>query len=250
MLSEILQLVNIRVDAELALQNGSSIIFGSKALRDAVSPGSEAFKAIKEQLPHAAPADFPYFRPEVVSFSRVLNTIGQKGSSRLDPLGFMEIMIWIFYHLIEAARLGQPRSSMPEGQFEEVANLGMLAFMTTLLPEYGRATDHSSYPLLCCRLKSAIQDLHSSAILEENRESWLLLIWALFMGGVTVIKGSELLELSPWILEASSRLQLYTWPAVHDQLCQSPWIRTLHDSPGLALWKDSQQQRSTYQLQR
>lgn len=188
--------------------------------------------------------------PEIVSFSRVLNTIGQKGSSRLDPLGFMEIMIWVFYHLLEASRLGQPRSSISETQIEEVANLGMLAFMTTLLPEYGRATDHFSYPLLCRRLKSAIQDFHSTAILEENRESWLLLLWAMFMGGVTVIKGSELLELSPWILEASSRLQLHSWPAVHDQLCQFPWISSLHDSVGLALWKDSQQQGSTYQLQR
>lgn len=240
----------IRVDAELALQNGSSTILSSKALRNAVSPGPEAFKAIKEQVPHAAPADSPYFMLEVVSFSKVLNTIGQKGSSRLDPLGFMEIMIWVFYHLVEAARLGQPRSPIPEGRFEEVANLGMLAFMTTLLPEYGRATDHSSHPLLGRRLKSAIQDLHFTAILEENREFWLLLLWALFMGGVTVIKGSELLELSPWILEASSRLELHSWPAVHDQLCRFPWIRTLHDSPGLALWKDSQQQRSTYQLQR
>lgn len=242
----------IRVDAELALQNGSSIVFGSKALRNALSPRSETFKAIKEQIPNAAaPAKSPHFMLEVVCFSRVLNTIGQKGSPRLDPLGFMEIMIWIFYHLLEASRLGQLRSSIPEGQLEEVANLSMLAFMTTLLPEYGRAPDHSSYPLLCRRLKSAIQDLHSTCTLEENREeSWLMLLWAMFMGSITVITGSELLELSPWILQASSRLQLYTWPAVHDKLCQFPWIRTLHDSPGLALWKDSQQQRSTYQLQR
>lgn len=242
----------IRVDAELALQNGSSIVFGSRALRNALSPGSETFKAIKEQLPNAAaPAKSPHFMLEVVCFSGVLNTIGQKGSPRLDPLGFMEIMIWILYHLLEASRLGQPRSSIPEGQFEEVANLGMLAFMTTLLPEYGRAPDHSSYPLLCRRLKVAIQDLHSISTLEEDREEyWVLMLWALFMGGVTVIRGNELLELSPWILEASSRLQLYTWPAVNDKLCQFSWIRTLHDSPGLALWKVSQQQRPTYQLHR
>lgn len=241
----------IRVDAELALQNGSSTIFGSRTIRNALSPGFETLKAIQRQLPDAAPANCPFFMLEVVSFSRVLNTIGQKGSSRLDPLGFMEIMIWIFYHLLEAARLGQPRSSKPEGQFEEVANLGMLAFMTTLLPEYGRAPDYSSYLFLCRRLKSAIQDLHSISTLEEDREEyWPLLLWALFIGGVTVIKGSELLELSPWILEASSRLQLYSWPAVHDQLCRFPWIRTLHDSPGLALWKVSQQPRMTqYQLQ-
>lgn len=180
---------------------------------------------------------------EVVSFSKVLDTIEQKGSSRLDPLGFMEIMIWLLYHLVEAAQLGQPRSSIPGGQYERVANLGMLAFMTTLLPEYGRAPDRSNYPLLCCRLKSSIQDLHLTSTLEENRESWLLLLWALFMGSITAIKGNELLELSPVILEACSRLQLRSWPAVQDQLCRFPWIGTLHNRPGLTLWEISQQHR-------
>ncbi|KAG6358887.1 hypothetical protein INS49_012406 [Diaporthe citri] len=178
-----LALKALRVDAELALQNGSATIFGGDDLRNAVLPDSEAFKAIRENLPNAAPAESPYFMLEVVAFSKVLDTIDQKGSSRLDPLGFMEIMIWLLYHLIEASQLGQLRSSVSEGQYEAVANLGMLAFMTTLLPEYGRVPDRSNYPLLCRRLKSAIQDLHFTSTLEENRESWLLLLWALFMGG-------------------------------------------------------------------
>lgn len=232
----------IRVDAELALQNGSATTFGSDGLRNAVSPSSETFKAIREKVPNAAPAESPYFMHEVVSFSKALNTIDQKGSSRLDPLGFMEIIIWLLYHLLEAAQLGQPRSSVPEGQYEGVANLAMLAFMTTLLPEYGRAPDRSNYPLLCRRLKSAIQDFHFTSTLEENREPWLLLLWALFMGGITAIKGNELVELSPLILEASSRLQLHSWPAVQDQLRRFPWIATLHDRPGLTLWGISQQQ--------
>lgn len=238
----------LRVDTELALQNGSGPIFGRDGLRNAVSPGSETFKAIREKLPNAAPAEFPYLMLEGVSFSKVLDTIDQKGSSRLDPLGFMETIIWLLYRLLEAARLGQPRSSAPEGQYEGVANLGMLAFMTTLLPEYGRAPDRSNYPLLCRHLKSAIQDFHFTSTMdsEENREPWLLLLWALFMGGITVIKGIELLELSPLIIEASSRLQLHSWPAVQDQLRRFPWIGTLHDRPGLTLWEKSRQHRRTH----
>lgn len=240
-----LALKALRVDTELALQNGSAPIFGRDGLRNAVSPGSGTFKTIREKLPNAAPADFPYFMLEVVSFSMVLDTIDQKGSSRLDPLGFMETIIWLLYHLLEAARLGQPRSSAPEGQYEGVANLGMLAFITTLLPEYGRAPDRSNYPLLCRHLKSAIQDFHFTSVLDENRESWLLLLWALFIGSFTAIKGDELLELSPLILEASSRLQLHSWPAVQDQLRRFPWIGTLHDRLGLTLWENSRQHRRT-----
>ncbi|KAL2272526.1 hypothetical protein FJTKL_06519 [Diaporthe vaccinii] len=240
-----LALKALRVDTELALQNGSAPIFGRDGLRNAVSPGSGAFKTIREKLPNAAPADFPYFMLEVVSFSMVLDTIDQKGSSRLDPLGFMETTIWLLYHLLEAARLGQPRSSATEGQYEGVANLGMLAFITTLLPEYCRAPDRSNYPLLCRHLKSAIQDLHFTSVLDENRESWLLLLWALFIGSFTAIKGDELLGLSPLILEASSRLQLHSWPAVQDQLRRFPWIGMLHDRPGLTLWENSRQHRRT-----
>lgn len=247
-MSEILQLMILRVDTELALQNGSAPIFGRNGLRNAASPGSETSKAIREKLPNAAPAEFPYFMLEVVSFSKVLDTIDQKGSSRLDPLGFMETIIWLLYHLLEAARLGQPRSSASGGHYEEVANLGMLAFMTTLLPEYGRAPDRSNYPLLCRHLKSAIHDLHFTSALDENKESWLLLLWAVFIGSITAIKGAELLELSPLIIEASSRLQLHSWPAVQDQLRRFPWIGTLHDRPGLTLWEMSRQHRRTHYL--
>lgn len=236
----------IRVDAELALQNGSATVFGSDAFRNGISPGSKTFEVIRESLPNTTPAESTYFMLEVVSFSKALDKIDQKGSPRLDPLGFMETMTWLLYHLVEATQLGQPRSSIPKRQYEGVANLGMLAFMTTLLPEYGRVPERSSYPLLCHRLKSAIQDLHFTSTWDDNRESWLLLLWALLMGGITAIKGNERLELSPLILEASSRLQLHSWSALQDQLRRFPWIGTLHDRPGLKLWEISQQHRRTH----
>ena len=179
---------------------------------------------------------------EVLAFSRVLNVMDQKGSSRLDPLSFMEMLVWFLYKLVEASRIWQPQSFKPGRQYEEVASLGMLAFMTTLLPEYARAPNHTSYPLLCRRLKIAIQNLHTTQTLEENRQSSLLLLWVLFIGGVTVMKGKELLELVPLILETSNRLQMHDWSVVQDELCRFPWIRALHDGPGLTLWECSRQQ--------
>ncbi|KAK2615437.1 hypothetical protein N8I77_002191 [Diaporthe amygdali] len=244
--NRVLALKALRVDAELALQTGSRTLFGTEALSNAISPDPGILDIIKKQFPNATPPKSSFLMLEAVAFSGVLNRMNREASPRLDPLCFMEMMIWLLYRLVDAIPQGQPRSSRDltssRGQYEEVANLGILAFMTTLLPEFSRTPDRSGYPLLGRRLKSAIQDLHFTTALEEkNRDLSLLLLWALFVSGVSVMKGEELRELSPLILETSTRLHLCDWPAVLDQLCQFPWIRALHDRPGLALWETSQQ---------
>lgn len=164
--------------------------------------------------------------------------MGRKGSTRLDPLRFMEMTILLPYRLVEAVPLGQLRSpcdlTMSEEQCGEVVNLALLAFMATLLPEYVRAPERSSHPLLCGRLKSAVKNLHVTSTLEQNSDLSLFLLWALFIGVVSVIKGKELQELSALILETSTRLKL----------CRFPWIRALHDQPGFALWELSRQRNS------
>ncbi|KAL1878296.1 hypothetical protein Daus18300_002214, partial [Diaporthe australafricana] len=243
-----LALKALRVDVELALQNGTPTLFGSEALPNAIPPGSEIPQVTKIHSFDATPARSPHAMLDAVAFSGVLNNIGLKGSARLDPLRFMEMTILLLYRLVEAVPLGQPRSpcdlTKSEEQHGEVVNLAMLAFMTTLLPEYGRAPDCSSHPLLCCRLKSAIRDLHFIYSPEENSDLSLLLLWALFIGGVSVMKGKELREISPLIFETSTRLGLCDWPAIHEKLCLFRWIRASHDRPGFALWEISQQRSS------
>lgn len=244
-MNEIPWLTSYRVDVELSLQTGSQTVFGSGLnLPDAIKTGSEALTVLREEASDTAPTEFSRLMYEAVEFSMVLNGVGQKGSSRLEPLHFMEMMIWVLYQLVRAARLGEPRSSPdladPKRRYDEVANLGMLAFMSTLLPEYGREPGRSGSPLLCRCLRSSIQDVHFISTLEDNRQCLLLLLWALFIGGVTVIKGKELPELRPLILETSDRLKLHDWSAVQDQLCRFPWICALHNSPGQALWEACQ----------
>ena len=248
-MNRILWLIFDRVDVELALQNGSPTVFGSETLTNAIQPCFKAFTVLREQAnDHTTPIESSRLIYEVVAFSMVLNGVVQEGSSRLDPLNFMEMTIWVLYQLLHTARLGQPSPSPdpadPEGLLKGVANLGMLAFMTTLLPLYGREPDRSGYPLLCRRLKSSIQHLHFASGSGENREFSLLLLWALFMGGVTVMKGKQMLELSPLVLETSKRLKLHDWSAVKDQLCRFPWISALHNRPGLTLWEGFQQESS------
>ena len=168
----------------------------------------------------------------VASFASLLNDRKREGRTKLDPLSYTETPVSLLYQLIEVAPLGQPRS-MSGGLCDDVAQLAMLAFMTTLLPELSR--DESSH-LLSDRLDSAIQDLHATFI-DAQDSVFSLSLWTLFIGGVSVLKGKDHRSL---ILKTCERLDLYDWPAVLRQVCGFPWIHTLHDVPGRRLWEEAQ----------
>ena len=219
-----------RLDVELALQTGSPTLFRSDAVVPAKDISGDS-RFIKDQLPSTA-SRLSRIMLSLVSFASLLNGREREGRTKLDPLTYTETLVSLLYRLIEVAPLGQPRS-MLGGLYDDVVHLAMLAFMTTLLPKYG--SDVSSH-LLPNRLESAIQDLHVTSADTQN-SGFSLLLWALFIGGVSVLKRKDHRSL---ILETCERLDLYDWQAVRRQLCAFPWIHTLHDVPGRCLWEDAQ----------
>ena len=225
----------IRLDVELALQTGLPALFRSDAVVSANGILGDSH-VIKEQLFSIA-SRLSQIMLSVVSFASLLNSREREGQTKLDPLSYTETLVSLLYRLIEIAPLGKPRSK--SGVLcDNVAHLAMLAFMTTLLPEYGR--DDSSH-LLSDFLESAIQDLHGTSA-DTQDSGFSLLLWSLFIGGVSVLKRKN----HQWlILETCERLDLHDWPAVRHQLCEFPWIHTLHDVPGRCLWEDAQR-RSTH----
>lgn len=220
-----------RLDAELALQTGLPTLFCSDAVVPANGVSSESC-VIEEQLPSTA-SRLSRIMLSVVSFASLLNGGESEGRKKLDPLSYTEMLVSLLYRLIEVAPLGQPRSMSGE-PYDDVARLAMLAFMTTLLPEY--AYDDSNH-LLSDRLESAIQDLHVASVEDTSDRELLLLLWALFIGGVSFLKRKDDRRL---ILETCERLGLHEWPAVRRQLCGFPWLHTLHDIPGRCLWENAQ----------
>jgi hypothetical protein len=210
-------LTTTRLDVELALQTGLPALFPS----DAVVPVNDIAgdsSIIKEQLLGTS-SRLLSIMLSVVSFAGLLNGREGKGQTKLDPLSYTEAIVSLLYRLIEVAPLGQPQPLLG-GLYDDVTHLAMLAFMTTLLPEYGH--NNSSYLLLSDSLESAIQNLH-------------------VIGGVSVLKRKN----HRWlILDTCERLGLHDWPVALRQLCGFPWIHTLHDDPGRSLWEDAQR-RST-----
>jgi len=231
---EVESLTITRLDVELALQTGLPTLFRSDAVAPANGVSGES-RVIKEQLPSTA-SRLSRIMLSVVSFAGLLNGGEREGRTKLDPLSYTEMLVSLLYRLIEVAPLGQLRS-MSGGLYDDVAHLAMLAFVTTLLPKYAR--DDSSH-LLSDRLESAIQDLHFTSA-DTQDSGFSLLLWTLFIGGVSFLKRKD----HRWlILETCERLDLHDWPAVLRQLCGFPWIHTLHDVPGRCLWEDAQR-RST-----
>lgn len=212
------------------MQTGLPTLFRSEAIVPANDDSGDSL-VVKEQLLSIA-SRLSLIMLSVVSFASLLNSGMKEGRTKLDPLSYTETIVSLLYRLIEVAPLGQP-CSKSRGLYDDVTHLAMLAFMTTLLPEYIR--EDSSH-LLSNRLKTAIRDLHFAST--EIQDSGLsLLLWTLFIGGVSVLKRKD----HRWlILETCKRLDLQDWPAVHRQLCGFPWIHTLHNVPGQCLWEDAQ----------
>lgn len=227
-------LTTTRLDVELALETGLPTLFRSDAVVPSIAVLGDAF-IVKEQLLSTA-SRLSHIMLSVVSFASLLNGRVREGRLKLDPLNYTETLVSLLYQLIEIAPLGQARS-MLGGLHDDIAHLAMLAFMTTLLPRYGR--DDSNYTL-SDRLESVIQGLHvTSADIQESRPP--LLLWALFISGISVLKCKD----HRWLIsEICERQHLYDWPAIRHQLCRFPWIYTLHDVPGRCLWEDAQR-RST-----
>ncbi|KAI1374524.1 hypothetical protein F4677DRAFT_425311 [Hypoxylon crocopeplum] len=240
--NRLLALKSLRLDIELALETGSPL-FRSDIVP--VNTVSGDLRVIKQQLPSTAPK-ISHVMLDVVNFSSLLNSREREGGTKLDPLNYAEMLISLLYRLIEVTPLGQPPSVSGEVH-GEVGPLAMLAFMTTLLPEYVRG--QSGYFFLSNRLESAIRDLHATCADSQDSRLSILLFWALFISGISVLKPKD----DPWllldILEASERQDLHDWSAVHHQLCELPWIHTLHDLPGRCLWEDAQRRGTMISLE-
>lgn len=222
------------------MQNGSHLFRSDLIpIRDA----SDESHVVNEKLLNTIPYHSDVML-DVVSFASILDSRERDGQPKLDPLDYSETTVSLLYRLVEVASLGQS-DTMPGDLYTNVCHLAMLAFMATLLPEYGG--EHSGYPLLSDRLESIIHDLHDTA--DSRSSASPLLLWTLFITGVSVLKLRDYQWLSLLISETCELLGLHDWAAVRRQLRGFPWINSLHDVPGRCLWEDAQRMSTEIELE-
>ncbi|KAL4867502.1 hypothetical protein BDV12DRAFT_120242 [Aspergillus spectabilis] len=223
-----LALKPLRLDVELAMQNGTCALFHGDEVP--VRPVLCNANLSNRDSFEAAPL-MPPIMLALLSFSRLLNKAERSKYLKLDPLDYTETLLWLLYRLIEAVPPLHP-STEPGACNGDVSCLTMLAFMTTLLPEYTR--DGPRCPLSSNRLGNVVQDIAS----EFSDSNPPLLLWMLFIGGISVLNLKDHPWLSRLITNTCERLELDTWADIQRRLSQFPWIFALHEAPGRRLWDD------------
>jgi hypothetical protein len=101
--------------------------------------------------------------------------------------------------------------------------------MSTLMPEYGHNT--ARYLLLAKELHGALQKYEQVA--KRNDE---IMLWALFIGYVTVLPENDHVWMLPLAIETCAKLGLQSWEDVRGVLSRFAWIGILYDKAGSKLW--------------
>jgi hypothetical protein len=223
-------LTNIRLDIELAMQNGTPTLFrGDEVPIQSVLCDPDVSIG---QFPRAA-FWMPPMMLDLLSFSKLLNEVERRSKPKLDPLDYTETLLSLLYRLVNVS----PQREAPTklgGPYKHLTYLAMISFMTTMLPEYTR--DGASFSLLADGLESAMQDLCPTASESSDYNSPLIL-WTLFISGISVLNLKDHYWLSPLIADYCTKLGLENWAAIQRQLSWFPWIFSLHEDQGRRLWE-------------
>ncbi|KAK2591971.1 hypothetical protein QQS21_010343 [Conoideocrella luteorostrata] len=230
-----LALKPLRLDVEFAMRSGSPTLFHSHiALTSPVLRNFRAGKARSNGIPFK---NLPPIMLDVIDFSSLLNDKGREGQVKLSPLDYLESLLSLQYRLLAEAPLSQQPLDLSGDFYCHVAYLAMMAFMTTLLPEYRR--DDSAYSLLASRLETAIH-YFDIRLAGSSDSDFSLVLWVLFIGGISVLKYKDRQRVSHLIVATSKRLNLVGWSEICLRLCEFPWIHGLHGDLGRRLWEDAQ----------
>ncbi|KAL3464470.1 hypothetical protein BJX64DRAFT_91342 [Aspergillus heterothallicus] len=226
-----LALKPLRLDVELAIQTGTHTLFRGGEVP--IGPILCRPSGCNGQL-SLATAWMPLGMLHLLNFSALLNGAEMERIPKLDPLDFTETLIWLVYFLLESMSL--LKASAPLGaECSTLPHLAMLAFMTTLLPEYTREGYGSS--LLAKRIEVALENIHTTP-----PELWDLeptfLLWILVITTISVCDSRDQVCVRGLIVATCERLRLDDWTAVNKQLTLFPWIYALHNAPARQLWED------------
>lgn len=144
---------------------------------------------------------------------------------KADPDMLQEVIVSVCYRLVRFHALGDPPL---ESKLDAAYHIGLVAFMTTLFLQFdGRR--FLRYNLVSRCLGSVI-----GRMISELGDD--LLLWLLFIGGISVLEEAD----QRWVvLQISHIVRLLgfeNWGQMRQLLTQFPWIGAIHDGPGKALW--------------
>jgi hypothetical protein len=144
---------------------------------------------------------------------------------KLDASALQELIVSVGCRLVRFHPLSEPQL---ENRLESAFHIGLTALVTTLFLQFGRRR-FLKYGLVTQYLREVID----RGLDGEDND---LMLWLLFLGGISVLKEVDEAWLALRIYQAVRSLNIEDWAGLHSCLIQFPWIKTLHDEPGKALW--------------
>ena len=162
---------------------------------------------------------------DVTNVSILFNKIPPK--TRLNYLTFAELVHSICYRLSRFQPLHEPSSL---SDLEDVYHIGLMMFMITLFMQF----DHSQRVLKCDAVISRLRSILYRDLAELDND---LVLWILFLGGIWITDGPDDLWLHWKIKKMTLSMGIDSWAEIYSVISAFPWIRNLHNTPGIALWE-------------
>jgi hypothetical protein len=143
----------------------------------------------------------------------------------MDPHVLQEVIISVGYRLL---RLHTFDGTYLEDKLESVCHIALTAFMTTLFLQIGRRR-FLQYRLV----GGCLNEVVNRGLDNADQE---LMLWLLFVGGISVVPEEDEHWLCTSIQQVARRRGIEDWTEMHRCLRQFPWIGSVHDESGKQLW--------------
>ena len=168
----------------------------------------------------------PFLQQIFLDISNVTSFFNQ--GFRMAPHVLHETILSVGYRLLRYQIIAGP---LVGTKLESVAHIALTALLTTLFLQIGRRR-FLQYGLVGQHLK----DIVDSGLDGEDPE---VVLWLLFLGGISVVSERDESWLSRRIKETARSAGLQNWASLHNSLVQFPWIGSLHDIDAERLWYSS-----------
>lgn len=223
-----------RSDLELALLAGTPTLFGSQTLP---LPRFPYLFPVNQSANVALPHPLAEASHEVqYAMMDVLALCSHAGSAQLSAFQYQNLVISILQRLIDYAPLGGER---PLNQLDDVCQLGLLAFMSTVL-NHTRESRVSCSKLLYNLLRISLSRFEDEMASGRAIKYPSLYLWLTFIYALSAPEYEQFYDVflfvTPCIQLLVKVLSLETWEDVSAHLILYPWVVAFHDEPSKKLW--------------
>lgn len=224
-----------RIDVELALVVGTPTVFGSQALP---LPGLLHVVPLDDRkLCDPLPTSLSETSPTIqFAVTDVTALCKYAGSAQLSAFEYQNLVISIFQRLIDFASLGGDRPSHP---LDNICQLGLLAFMSTVL-YHTRERRFTCSALLSDLLRTGLDRFDIDMSYDQVNTYDSLHLWLLFVYAVSAPEYEQYCNADSSVAQRiqalANKLTIETWEDIAAHLSVYPWVMAFHDEPSKKLW--------------